>query len=39
MRSYMTGRFRLVSLLLVAAFGVPVLFAAPASADQPYSIS
>src|SRR5437899_10542765 len=39
MRSYMTGRFRLVSLLLVAAFGVPVLFAAPASADQTYSIS
>jgi len=39
MRSFITGRFRLVALLLVAAVGVPVLFAAPASADQPYSIS
>ena len=39
MRSFIIGRFRLVALLLVAAFGVPVLFAPPASADQPEATS
>ena len=39
MRSFIIGRFRLVALLLVAAFGVRVLFAPPASADQPEATS